>query len=870
MKYICPMILYTCCILAFYFALHIICSHSRWDYSHRLLAYMCTGSGVWSLGFAAMSLQSSPEFAYYCRAFGLIGTFLYLISVQFLICYISQIRKSLAVLFNGFSLLGIPVCLLIIDKRQSVYFPGPLGMTYSFMPGFANNAYTAYSVIIAIVCLIISIYMIHSSSSRRLRFFGKCFLMMIIFMMIGTILDTLLPFLGIPAIPGSTMTQFWGLLLLFFAARVNDRSKISVENISSFIYSSISTPVLVFDPGFRLKLANDAATSFLDIPPALLSQRSISISQLFQVEQPSVFAFSENSTSLDSLSLRNNIYCNLAISRITDRYRDVIGYVIVITDLSERLKTMQKLEEAKLAAEAANRSKSSFLANMSHEIRTPMNAILGFSELLLKMDIGPKVREYVSDIHISCQNLLAVINDILDLSKLDSGKMELNYGNFYFRPLLQDAFHIIDIQARTKGLQFLMEIAPEAPQELYGDKTRLRSILINLLGNAVKYTPSGHISFKVKVLEKTESSAKIQYIISDTGIGLTEEAKAHLFETFKRFDHEKNSSIEGTGLGLAIVNGYVQLMGGIIDVDSVYGKGSTFTVTLSHRVIDGTPLEAFDVSEQEASSLNTAGLRFCHGDVLVADDNQINLKVIRDTLEYYGLKVDTASSGQDAIELCRSKNYDLVFMDQMMPGMDGIEAMRKIRALSDFYSAGGDGKIIVLTANAITGMRKELMDKGFDEYLGKPVNFHELERVLLQFLTTSEEPPAPETSLKAPSSLRDLLPEIDTEKGILQCGGDEALYLNILHLLRDSADEQLSYLTELLRTRDYENYIIHAHSLKGQLLNIGYTELSAAARELEYAAKGKRYEELSGLTDAFVDRYLVLSEQLDNAFANLN
>ena len=471
------------------------------------------------------------------------------------------------------------------------------------------------------------------------------------------------------------------------------------------------------------------------------------------------------------------------------------------------------------------------------------------------MDIGPKVREYVSDIRISCQNLLAVINDILDLSKLDSGKMELNCGNFYFRPLLQDAFHIIDIQARKKGLQVLMEIAPEAPQELYGDKTRLRSILINLLGNAVKYTPSGHISFKVKVLEKTESNAKIQYIISDTGIGLTEEAKAHLFETFKRFDHEKNSSIEGTGLGLAIVNGYVQLMGGIIDVDSVYGKGSTFTVTLSHRVIDGTPLEAFDVSEQEASSLNTAGLRFCHGDVLVTDDNQINLKVIRDTLEYYGLKVDTASSGQDAIELCRSKNYDLVFMDQMMPGMDGIEAMRKI---------------IVLTANAITGMRKELMDKGFDEYLGKPVNFHELERVLLQFLTTSEEPPAPEISPKATSSLRDLLPEIDTEKGILQCGGDEALYLNILHLLRDSADEQLSYLTELLRTQDYENYIIHAHSLKGQLLNIGYTELSAAARELEYAAKEKRYEELPGLTGAFVDRYLVLSEQLDNAFANLN
>lgn len=862
MKYICPVILYTCCILAFHFAVTIISSPSRKDFAHLLLAYLCVGSGIWSVGFAAMSLQSSPEAAYYCRAVGLIGTFMYLISAQFLVCSISQIRKKYAILLNGFSLLGIPVCLLILDKKQSVYFPGPLGMTYSFQPGFANNAYTAYSCIFAISIFAISMFMIRSSHSRRLRFFGKCFLTAVLLIAVGTVLDTLLPFLGLPAIPGSTITQFWGVFLLFIAVRVNDRSKISVDNISSFIYSSISTPILVFDPQYRLQLANDAAAGFLDVPSALLSQQKPSLTQLFQVDQSELFSFTGSSISLDSLSQRSNQYCNLAISRVTDHYQDVIGYVIVVTDLSERIRTMQKLEEAKLAAETANRSKSSFLANMSHEIRTPMNAILGFSELLLKMELGDKAREYVSDIRISCRNLLAIINDILDISKLDSGKMELSCANFHLNSLLQDSFHIIDIQARKKGLDFTMDVDPVCPSVLYGDKTRLRSVLINILNNAVKYTPTGQVFFKVRVLDQTASLVHMQYIISDTGIGLTKDAREHLFESFARFDGKKNSDIEGTGLGLAIVNGYVQLMGGNIDVDSTYGQGSTFTVTLTHKVIDSHPIEFTTVTDQENSSVNPGKLSFKNAEVLVTDDNQINLKVIKDTLEYYGLSVDTAANGVAAIEKCRKREYALVFMDQMMPGMDGIEAMRQIRALSAHYRAGGKGKIIVLTANAINGVKSELMEKGFDSYLEKPMNLQVLEQVLLQFLpqdtsSISLTPVSP--------GLPALPPGIDTRRGILQCGGDTALYLDILRLLRDSADEQLSRLTQLLHDTDYKNYIIHIHSLYGQLLNVGHTELADAARKLEFIAVGERLQELREHTSLFISRYRSFLNELDQA-----
>lgn len=864
MEYICPVILYTYCIFAFYFAVTILCSPARRDYPHRLLVYMCIGSGIWSLGFAAMSLQSSPEYAYYCRAVGLIGTFLYLISAAFLVSSLSLTRKRYAYIFNGFSLLGIPICLLILDRGQSVYFPGPLGMTYSFVPGFANNAYTAYSALFAGCIFALSLYMIHSSASKRLRFFGKCFFGMVILMGVGTILDTMLPFFGIPAIPGSTLTQFWGLLLLYIAVHVNDRSQISVTNISSFIYSSISTPILVFDSTHRLRLANDAAAEFLELPPALLTQRNVSFTQLFRSEQSDIFSFSGTAASVDSLSLRNNRYCNLAISRIADRYRDVIGYVMVVTDLSERIRSMQKLEEAKLAAEAANRSKSSFLANMSHEIRTPMNAILGFSELLLKMELDYKAREYVSDIRISCRNLLAIINDILDISKLDSGKMELSCENFHLSPLLQDTFHITEVQARKKGLTFTMEVDPATPSELYGDKTRLRSILINILNNAVKYTPAGQVFFQVKVLEQTGSTVRMEYKISDTRIGLTKDAREHLFESFARFDGKRNNDIEGTGLGLAIVYGYIQLMGGNIDVDSTYGQGSAFTVTLTHKVTDSRPIGLLPAAAAEDEAAAPEKVTFRNAEVLVTDDNRINLKVIRDTLEYYGLSVDTASGGAEAIEKCRKKNYALVFMDQMMPVMDGVEAMRQIRALSPHYRRDGAAKLIVLTANAIAGVRNELIGEGFDEYLGKPVNLPELEHLLKHFLPYDEVSALPQQS-GSDSALPALPSGIDVERGILQCGGDEVLFLDVLRLLHDSADEQLSRLTELLREEDRQNFIIHIHSIRGQLLNIGHAGLAEAARELEYTAVGERIKELDSRTADFIARYRDFLVELDRS-----
>lgn len=868
-KYVCPITLFIFSILAIFYASIILWSEERKDTENKLLAAFCISSAIWSLGFGALILQTDTEWAYRCRAFGMIGTIMYLITGQMLISYLSGIKKRWASLFNGFACLGVFVYFLTVERSQTIFQLDNSGMAYSFKQGPANTIYTLYCLFLIVFMFGIGLYMC-LSKVKRIRHFGKIFMIVDAVMLLGTILDTVFPLIGIPAIPGSTMTQFGGVVVVYIAIRANNRSKITISNMSEFIYYSLSMPVLVYNADKKLQIANDAAAKFLDIDQSTIPQNNISLGMLFDIDDTSVFDFEGTGRDTDSVCTQNQIYCNLAINKIQDRYNDIIGYIIIVTDLSERMKNLQHLEEAKLEAESANRAKTAFLANMSHEIRTPMNAILGFSELLLKMDTSDSVREYVGDIKNSCLNLLAVINDILDISKLDSGKAELSCINYHTSSLLQDVYHIIEIQARKKGLHFEMNTDPRIPNELYGDKTRVRGILINLLNNAVKYTEQGSVVFNIRLLKIDNNSATLEYAITDTGIGLKESAMEHLFDSFARFDSKRNTNIEGTGLGLSIVNGYVNLMGGSIAVDSIYGRGSTFTVTLSQEIVDDSPINLTKTANPVNDSQPKDTLKIRNMRVLVTDDNQINLKVIKNTLEYYGLTVETASSGAEAIQLCKSTQYDLIFMDQMMPHMDGVETMQRIRTLSSHYAMGAPGKIIALTANAILGVRNELLEKGFDEYLSKPIQFAELEKILKRFVPESKfatgNMSEASASQQPTPNLEDMLPQVNVTAGLKACNDDRNLYLDILHMLYDSSAEQLAHLQELWTQKDYPNYIIEIHSIKTQLLNIGYSLLAEDARALEMAGKENRTEYIDGHLETFIDSYKELLKQLESVF----
>ena len=861
-KYVCPIILFIFSVLAVFYTCIILSSEHRKDTENKLLVVFCISSAIWSIGFGALILQTQPEWAYRCRVVGMIGTILYLISGQMLISYLSGVRKKWTRFFDGFACLGFFVYFLTVERGQTIYQLDRSGMTYSFKPGPANTIYTVYSLVLAFLMFGIALYMCFSKT-KRIRFFGKIFIIVDLIMLLGTVLDTVFPLMGIPAIPGSTMTQFLGVVVLYMAITANNRSKINIANMSEFIYYSLSVPVLVYDAQGYLQIANDEAAKYLDIDRNQMSRDNIRLGMHFEIDDSNIFEFEGMNHTVDCVCIRSREYCNLAVNKIQDRYDDIIGYIIIVTDLSERMKNMQRLEEAKQEAEAANRSKSAFLANMSHEIRTPMNAILGFSELALKKDDPASVREYVQDIKNSCLNLLAVINDILDISKLDSGKAELSCSNYRSAALLQEVYHIIDIQARKKGLLFEMNADSAIPNELYGDKTRVRGILINILSNAVKYTEQGSVIFNVRMTAKDDDFVTLEFSVKDTGIGLKKSSMEHLFDSFSRFDAQRNSNIEGTGLGLAIVNGYVKLMGGTIDVDSVYGQGSTFTVTLFQKIVDNAPLSLTNSAMQESNDLNIDEITIKDTRVLVTDDNHINLKVIKNTLEYYGLEVDTAASGAEAIQLCEQNVYDLIFMDQMMPVMDGIETMKRLRELK--VSA----KIIALTENAILGVRDELLGKGFDEYLSKPIQFRELDKILKRFIpaekivTKTEEVCGQED---IPLSLEEMLPMIDVALGLEHCYGDKDIYVEVLRILYDEADSQLADLQKFWQEKDYKNYIIQIHSLKTQLLNIGYSSLAEDARALETAGKEERYDFIEENQDAFLKEYRALKAQLEVVF----
>ncbi len=389
------------------------------------------------------------------------------------------------------------------------------------------------------------------------------------------------------------------------------------------------------------------------------------------------------------------------------------------------------LELEKDAANASNKAKSDFLANMSHEIRTPMNAIIGMDEMILREKVSDRVRKYALDIQSAGKTLLSIINDILDFSKIESGKMELVPVDYGFASVMNDVVNMTMKKAQDKALIYNLKVSRSIPSVLHGDEIRVRQVMLNLINNAIKYTHEGNVSIDVSYESSTQM---LRVIVSDTGIGIKTEDLGKLFGSFQRLEEDKNRNIEGTGLGLNITMQLVKMMGGTIGVNSRYGEGTTFTATMKQETIDPTPVGDFaenlfkmQRTEQEYRPAFIAP----KAKLLVVDDNDMNLEVIESLLEDTKIGVTTADSGRECVKILREQSFDLILLDQMMPGMSGIQTLEKIRSehLADTTS------VIALTADAIVGARENYLKEGFSDYLSKPVMYEALEEMLLKYLS---------------------------------------------------------------------------------------------------------------------------------------
>ena len=549
---------------------------------------------------------------------------------------------------------------------------------------------------------------------------------------------------------------------------------------------------------------------------------------------------------------------NLSLTTSYIRSQGVKSVVVVMSDMTElnelrdawiALDKIKKLnveyEKAKNEAVMANEAKSLFLSNMSHEIRTPINAVLGMNEMILRECTDEQLLTYAANIQSSGKTLLFLINDILDMSKIESGKMEIIRVDYEPAVLMMDLWNVIFLRAQEKDLSVRFSLDETLPRTLYGDDVRIKQIVTNLLTNAVKYTPQGGLEMHVAYERHGDDRISLIISVKDTGMGIKKEDMGKLFESFQRLDEEKNRNIEGTGLGMNITMSLLKLMDGDMKVESEYGKGSTFTVTIPQRIVCDEPTGDFESvrSRHEKNRVDKRqSFEAPEANVLVVDDNAMNLTVFKSLLKRTKMNIVTADSGEQCLELVKKEHYDIIFMDHMMPDMDGIETFHEIRKLTDFPNA--DTPVIILTANALSGAREGYLKEGFADFLAKPIDGDLLEQTVVKFLPADlvrQKEPAAQVEQK--EKKKDNIDYdgymqygISIKNGLSLAKGDMDIYLDLIDMFLREHEKQEA-MERFIIDRNMKEYAIRVHGLKGNARMLGADRLADIAYEHEMKSK---------------------------------
>ena len=531
-------------------------------------------------------------------------------------------------------------------------------------------------------------------------------------------------------------------------------------------------------------------------------------------------------------------------------YLICIGLVVKLIDnlLRWQAAVQRKLKTAAKKALAAGQAKSQFLAQMSHEIRTPINTVLGMNEMIMRESTDKDIREYAENISGASKTLLNLINSILDFSKIEEGKMEILPVRYNTLEMIDELVNMIYEKAARKKLSLITKIDPNLPKSLFGDDMRIKQVISNILTNAVKYTKQGTITLTVSGEFVAEDSFMLYVSVEDTGIGIRQEDIEKLFESFIRLDETKNKNIEGTGLGISIVKELLMMMNSKLEVSSVYGKGSDFSFKLPQKVIDKSPVGIYGEHHHERifKRVETKFIKAPRAKILAVDDTVMNLKVVNGLLKRNLITPDLADGGEKCLELAAKNFYHIIFLDHMMPEPDGVETLRRLKAMN----LPDETKIIVLTANAISGARERYLAKGFDDYLSKPIDVNALESMLEKYLPPEiiEEEEKSEPAQIEPteedfsSRFKKICPSIDLKVGLANCMDDEEFFKEMAEEFLNG--DRTAELEKFFAAADWKEYRIVAHALKSTSRVIGAVDLSEKAKEQEFDARDEDIDAL--------------------------
>ena len=834
---------------------------------------------LWSGGYGIMGFTETGEAAAVFRAVGLVGVVGFMMTEALMVAYMVELPKWLfrayAMIFGIFAV--VDLYFFIPDQHTFVRLNGR--MCYYSTNSFGRMVHNIFLAFVAVTMIAMAILWVHKEKPKRQSYYVRAAILANIAILFSIIPDTILPMLGKPSFPSSAYGMFLTYMITWFWATRFNAFSITVGNLSQYIYESANTAILIFDEYFRLVLANPYGQELLGIKK-IENQKLMQLFQGTDAESGRIKdgILRDNKGVAELVSVHGAISCSLNFSVARDFHDDPYCIVCFVYDLTKEKNMLEEVVRA-------NEAKSQFLANMSHEIRTPINGILGMDSVLLKECHDENLREYAKNIQSAGQSLLSIINDILDISKIESGKMEILTIRYQLFSVLNDCYNLTKIKLQNKPVSFIMQINEKLPSWLYGDEVRIRQIINNFLSNAVKYTKEGNITFELDFEEKTDEQILLVITVRDTGIGIKEEDLGKLFESFTRIEEKRNRNIEGTGLGLNLTKNLVNLMGGEVFAESTYGKGSCFTAKIPQKIADAKPMGDFGKRYQQyLSTSDDDKLSFLAPDakILVVDDVTMNLKVVEGLLKATKIQIDTAVSGSECLECVKTTPYQMIFLDHMMPEMDGLETLEHMKNLADNPNA--QTPVIMLTANAIVGAKEEYIEAGFTDYLTKPIRETELLEMILKYLPEelvcenggqgieksqdAQDMEQPEAGGEGAEPLQRLeqLEGLDVKTGLTYCMNEEDFYIEMLQEFLQA--DKASQLKHFLAEEDWDNYRTTVHALKSASLTIGAAHLSGEAKALEMAAKEGNMDYIRSHHDGVMDEYKELTDHLKEILEN--